>query len=132
MRVHKSGDGFFNINQNAMVKFESCFRLVITAVILLAGCQSSEKKIASDLWKPDTDWGHWRLGHRSDLKFLKENKFTVTFGNGALNFESVTREEFNRQIEEARLFNKQYNENGYIVLRYMTNSLGGQTETNMD
>lgn len=80
-------------------------------------------------WKPNTDWGHWRLGHRSDFDFLEKNKFTVTFGSGAPNFENVSREEFEKEMEEAKQFNKTYHDSGYIVLRYLSTSLNGESET---
>jgi hypothetical protein len=74
-------------------------------------------------WEPDTDWGHWRLGHRSDPEFLRENRFTVTFGSGAPNFENVSRQEFNQKMEEAKTFNRTYHDSGYIVLRYQIHML---------
>ena len=80
-------------------------------------------------WKPSTDWGHWRLGHRSNLEFLEKNQFTVTFGSGAPNFERATRAEFDAQMEEAKQFNQAYHDSGYIVLRYLSTSLGGRSET---
>jgi hypothetical protein len=83
-------------------------------------------------WEPITEWGHWRLGHRSNFDFLEQNKFTLTFGSGAPNFEDVTREEFERRSNEAREFNRMYNERGYIVLRYMTSGMRGETVTSED
>ena len=57
-------------------------------------------------WTPDTDWGHWRLGQKADLEFLKTNNMTITFGSGAPSFEDVTREEFNRGMEQAKANNR--------------------------
>ncbi len=85
-----------------------------------------------DGWKPSTDWGHWRLGHRSNLDFLQQNRFTVTFGSGAPNFESANRSEFDAGMEKAKAFNSGFHEKGYIVLRYMSSSLAGQSESNKD
>ena len=83
-------------------------------------------------WKPDTDWGHWRLGQKADLEFLKTNNMTLTFGSGAPSFEDVSREEFNRSMEQAKANNRSLHDKGYIVLRYLTSSLHGQTATNKD
>lgn len=83
-------------------------------------------------WTLDTDWGHWRLGQRADVEFLKKNGMTVTFGSGAPNFEAVSRDEFNQQMEKAKAANRALHEQGYIVLRYLTSSLQGQTPTNKD
>lgn len=83
-------------------------------------------------WKPNTDWGHWILGQKADLDFLKKNNMTVTFGNGAPNFDEVTRDEFNNKMEEAKKFNQFYHQNGYIVLRYLSTSLNGNSNSNKD
>jgi hypothetical protein len=83
-------------------------------------------------WKPDTDWGHWRLGQKADLEFLKTNHMTITFGSGAPTFEDVSREEFNRGMEQAKANNRSLHDKGYIVLRYLTSSLHGETTTNKD
>ncbi len=85
-----------------------------------------------DGWKPSTDWGHWRLGHRPDLDFLQKNRFTVTFGSGAPNFESVSRSEFDAGMEKAKAANRSFHEKGYIVLKYMSSSIAGQSESNKD
>jgi hypothetical protein len=42
-------------------------------------------------WTPDTDWGHWRLGQKADLEFLKTNNMTITFGSGAPSFDKQSR-----------------------------------------
>jgi hypothetical protein len=83
-------------------------------------------------WKPHTDWGHWILGHKSDLEFLEKNNMTVTFGSGAPNFDEVTRIEFDAKMEEAKKFNQFYHNKGYIVLRYLSTSLNGNSESNED
>jgi hypothetical protein len=83
-------------------------------------------------WKPNTDWGHWILGHKSDLGFLEKNNMTVTFGSGAPNFDEVTRVEFDIKMEEAKKFNQSYHEKGYIVLRYLSTSLNGNSGSNKD
>jgi hypothetical protein len=83
-------------------------------------------------WKPVADWGHWRLGQKADTSFLVNNHMTVTFGSGAPNFESVTRQEFDAKIGEAREFNAKYHDRGYIVLRYLSTSLNGETATAAD
>jgi hypothetical protein len=82
--------------------------------------------------KPLVDWGHWRLGHKSDLEFLQKNHLTLTFGSGAPNFDAVTREEFDQAMAKARAFNKEYHDKGYIVLRYLSTSLNGKSESNQD
>ncbi|MEX0681720.1 MAG: alpha-amylase family protein [Balneolales bacterium] len=95
--------------------------------------RSSESATGNDEFEPITDWGYWRLGHRSDPDFLEENKFTVTFGSGSPVFERVeSREEFDRQREEAIENNRRYHEMGYIVLRYLTSSIHGNTESHED
>ncbi|MEJ2538317.1 MAG: hypothetical protein P8048_14900, partial [Calditrichia bacterium] len=48
------------------------------------------------------------------------------------NFESVTRSEFDQKIQEAKEFNQKYHDQGYIVLRYLSTSLNGETATNKD
>ena len=96
---------------------------------MMFGCNHEE---TTSTWQPVVDWGHWRLGQKADLDFLQKNQMTLTFGSGAPNFESVTREEFDQKIEEARAFNTSYHEKGYIVLRYLSTSLNGETVTNKD
>jgi hypothetical protein len=85
-----------------------------------------------DGWKPSTDWGHWRLGHKTDLEFLTKNNLSVTFGSGAPNFDAVTREEFDQAMSKAKTFNQEYHDKGYIVLRYLSTSLNGKSESNQD
>jgi hypothetical protein len=81
---------------------------------------------------PLMDWGHWRLGQKADTAFLKKNRMTVTFGGGAPNFESVTRAEFDGKITEAKAFNDRFHAMGFIVLRYLSTSLNGETPTRTD
>lgn len=95
---------------------------------MIFSCSEKEQK----KWEPNTDWGHWILGHKSDLEFLEKNHMTVTFGNGAPNVDEVTRAEFDSLMEEAKKFNKSYHDKGYIVLRYLSTSLNGNTESNKD
>lgn len=94
----------------------------LVAAVLLVGC-------AAETWTPSTDWGHWRLGHRSDSTFLAENQFTLTFGSGAPNFPYVSRAEFDSAMIEAKQFNDAYHERGIIVLRYLSTSLEGRSAT---
>ncbi len=84
---------------------------------------------AQPQWTPNTDWGHWRLGHKSDLEFLTRNHLTITFGPGAPNFEQVTRAEFDAGMAKAKEFTRTYHEKGYIVLRYLSSSLNGTSDT---
>jgi hypothetical protein len=84
---------------------------------------------AQPSWKPSTDWGHWRLGQKPDLEFLRANNLTVTFGSGAPNFENVSRQEFDAAMEKAKAVNASYHAKGYIVLRYLSTSLAGTSET---
>ncbi len=86
----------------------------------------------TETWQPNTDWGHWRLGQKSDLEFLKQNNMTITFGSGAPNFETVSRQEFDQKMAEAKAFNKKYHDLGYVVLRYLSTSLNGRSESNQD
>jgi hypothetical protein len=102
-------------------------RVLVSFICVLAGCSPAPER-----WQPDTDWGHWRLGHRNDLDFLRQNRFTVTFGSGAPNFEYVTRDEFDQKMRDAKIFNQTYHDSGYIVLRYLSTSLNGQTNTSSD
>ncbi|HOT95519.1 MAG TPA: beta-galactosidase trimerization domain-containing protein [bacterium] len=81
---------------------------------------------------PLMDWGHWRLGQKADLDFLKKNHMTITFGSGAPNFETVSRAEFDQKMTEAKAFNQKYHDLGYIVLRYLSTSLNGTTATAED
>ena len=88
--------------------------------------------LAQQEWKPNKDWGHWILGQKADLEFLQKNNMTVTFGSGAPNFDEVTREEFDLKMIEAKKFNKFYHDNGYVVLRYLSTSLNGNSNSNND
>jgi hypothetical protein len=109
---------------------KSAFFLAVLGLFALALLVLGQEY--SSVWTPDTDWGHWRLGQRADLEFLIKNKMTVTFGSGAPNFESVSRDEFNQQMEKAKAANRSLHDQGYIVLRYLTSSLAGRTATNKD
>lgn len=100
---------------------------IAAAVVLLFSIA-----VALNDWKPSTDWGHWRLGHKTDLEFLTKNNLTVTFGSGAPNFDAVTRAEFDEAMAKAKAFNKEYHDKGYIVLRYLSTSLNGKSESNQD
>lgn len=100
------------------------YPVFIILMALILNCTGPDSR-----WEPNTDWGHWRLGHRSNPEFLRENRFTVTFGSGAPNFEHVTREEFDQKMKEAKAFNQTYHDSGYIVLRYLSTSLNGESET---
>jgi hypothetical protein len=83
--------------------------------------------IGQQEWKPSTDWAHWRLGHRTELDWLQKNRLTVTFGSGAPNFEQGTRAQFDAGLEKAKAANRDFHNKGYIVLRYLTSSLGGSS-----
>jgi hypothetical protein len=109
---------------NSFIKFASF--IIMLTVLYTISCEPIDR------WEPNTDWGHWRLGQKSDIDFLEKNNMTVTFGSGAPNFEYVSREEFDKAIKEAKAFNKSYHEKGYIVLRYLSTSLNGETETSKD
>lgn len=102
--------------------------LAVILMICLSGFYCSQE----DKWQPVVDWGHWRLGHRSNAEFLEQNQFTLTFGSGAPNFEYVTRAEFDSAMAAARSFNDSYHDNGYIVLRYLSTSLNGESMSNKD
>jgi hypothetical protein len=80
-------------------------------------------------WKPSNDWGRWRLGQKADFEFLRKNNMTVTFGSGAPNFETVSRKEFDSAMEKAKEQNRIYHEKGYAVLRYLSTSLAGTSDT---
>lgn len=41
--------------------------------ILFANYSSAQQP-----WKPNTNWGYWILGQKSDLGFLEKNNMTVT------------------------------------------------------
>ena len=106
--------------------------LINIFVIQLIFLSLQDFSIAQQEWKPNTDWGHWILGQKADLEFLQKNNMTVTFGSGAPNFDEVTREEFDIKMGEAKKFNKSYHDNGYIVLRYLSTSLNGNSNSNKD
>ncbi|HPG38955.1 MAG TPA: beta-galactosidase [bacterium] len=114
-----------------MAQFKKMFAgvLLFFTVMMLSLCVKSNQ---TQVWKPLADWGHWRLGQKADLEFLQKNHFTVTFGSGAPSVEDVTREEFDKKIAEAKEFNKSYHDQGYIVLRYLSTSLNGTSESNKD
>jgi hypothetical protein len=116
----------------AILKFSTAAVLfALCLIFVFISCDHSSSSPGSG-WKPETEWGHWRLGHRPDFDFLETNKFTVTFGNGAPNFEAVTREEFDEAVQQSIESNRLYHDRGYIVLRYMTSSIHGRTPTNRD
>ena len=105
------------------------YKLIVPAFVLaLTACTPTGQKE----WVPNTDWGHWILGQKSDSTFLAQNNMTVTFGSGAPNFDQVTRAQFDSQMTEAKKFNKRYHDKGYIVLRYLSTSLNGDSKSNMD
>ncbi len=99
---------------------------LVAAVSLLWVCS---KPAEAPAWEPLADWGHWILGHRSNPEFLEKSHMTVTFGSGAPNFETVTRAQFDSLMNAAKAFNDSYHEKGYIVLRYLSTSLNGDSET---
>lgn len=101
--------------------------MIIVSLLSLSCAEKEEPK-----WEPNTDWGHWILGHRSAPEFLEKNNMTVTFGTGAPNVDEVTRAEFDSKMEEAKKFNKSYHDKGYIVLRYLSTSLNGNSKSNKD
>lgn len=98
--------------------------LVALIALTLSAQQPQQKK-----WAPVADWGHWILGHRNNPEFLEKHHMTVTFGSGAPNFEYVTRSQFDSLMQEAKNFNDSYHDKGYIVLRYLSTSLNGDSET---
>lgn len=112
----------------------NCFKQLLLKAItfLILSFFTFSLAYSQQEWKPNTDWGHWILGQKADLDFLKKNNMTVTFGNGAPNFDEVTRDEFNNKMEEAKKFNQFYHQNGYIVLRYLSTSLNGNSNSNQD
>ena len=101
--------------------------MTLLGVVLLGGC-------AAQIEAPDprTDWGHWRLGHRNDPAFLEKNASTVTFAGGAPNFERATRAEYDQAVAESKQTVAEYQEQGYLVLRYMTSSVHGTTDSPED
>lgn len=101
--------------------------IFLISLLIFSCSEKSQKK-----WEPNTDWGHWILGQKSDLEFLKKNNMTVTFGSGAPNVDEVTRAEFDSLMEDAKKFNESYHNKGYIVLRYLSTSLNGNSESNKD
>ena len=106
--------------------------LVVFALLVVAALMVTFAQEKSESWKPDTDWGHWRLGQKADLEFLKTNNMTITFGSGAPSFEDVSREEFNHGMEQAKATNRALHDRGYIVLRYQTSSLHGRSASSND
>lgn len=87
---------------------------------------------AAGSWRPNADWAHWRLGPRAQPDFLEANRLTITFGDGAPNFEEVGRQEFEAGMAKARATNQRLHEQGYIVLRYMSSSINGDSLSNRD
>lgn len=106
-------------------------RLTILGLIICGMVLSAAGQTAAP-FKPLMDWGHWRLGQKADLEFLVKNHMTITFGNGAPNFETVSRAEFDQKMAEAKAFNQKYHDLGYTVLRYLSTSLNGATATPED
>ncbi|NUO82351.1 hypothetical protein HUU05_19935 [candidate division KSB1 bacterium] len=104
-------------------------RLLAIALVLFSSAAFSQEGANHKLV---VDWGHWRLGHKADPEFLQKNHLTLTFGSGAPNFETVTREEFDQAMAKAKAFNKEYHDKGYLVLRYLSTSLNGTSGSNQD
>ncbi len=121
-------------------------KLLAGALVTLSflSCQTSERSVTqpSEITqgssetsgrqlelRPETDWGHWRLGHRSDADFLESNKFTVTFAPGSPEFERADRQTFEQITEQSKQIIREFHERGYIVLRYMTSSVHGTSPT---
>ena len=75
--------------------------LIFISIFMLSCAAKEEEE-----WEPNTDWGHWILGQKSDIEFLEKNNMTVTFGSGAPNFDEVSRAEFDSLMEKAKKFNK--------------------------
>jgi hypothetical protein len=103
--------------------------LSMVVLLVLLVCHGEQ---ATGPWKPSTDWGHWRLGHRTDSLFLTTNRLTITFGSGAPNFEEVSRQEFEAGMAKAKEVNQRFHEQGYLVLRYMSSSINGDSLSNKD
>lgn len=103
-----------------------CIRPIAATLIALSAAGGL---YAQQAWKPNTDWAHWRLGHKTDFKFLESNRLTVTFGSGAPNFEDVTRAQFDAGMEKAKAANRVFHDKGYIVLRYLSSSLNGESDS---
>ena len=80
--------------------------LVRNALLIVTALMVTFAQEKPGTWTPDTDWGHWRLGQKSDQEFLKTNNMTITFGSGAPSFEDVSREEFNRVMGQAKANNR--------------------------
>ena len=70
-------------------------------MLVFVAVASSHAQHEND-WKPLVDWGHWRLGHRSDPEFLEKNRFTITFGPGAPDFDAVSRPQFDQALRESK------------------------------
>ncbi|MFO7447879.1 MAG: hypothetical protein R6W90_16065 [Ignavibacteriaceae bacterium] len=102
--------------------------IIFFIAIIIIGCSGNDEK----KWEPNTDWGHWILGHKTDPEFLEKNNMTITFGSGAPNVDEVTRAQFDSLMKEAKKFNESYHDKGYIVLRYLSTSLNGNSESNQD
>jgi len=110
-----------------ILRKQKIYIALLIALGFILTCQNSSQD-----WEPNTDWGHWRLGQKADPEFLIQNNMTITFGSGAPNFEYVSRAEFDQKMAEAKAFNQQYHNDGYIVLRYLSTSLNGNSESNSD
>ena len=108
------------------MKKTACVLSLLALGLLMCTCNGPAEAPG---WQPKADWGHWILGHRNNPEFLQKNHMTVTFGSGAPNFESVTRAQFDSMMAAAKAFNDSYHEQGYIVLRYLSTSLNGDSET---
>ncbi len=100
--------------------------IVVVGIALCVACERAGDSAGS------IDWGHFRLGQRSDPDFLARNHMTVTFGSGAPNFERVTRAEFDQRMAEAKDFNRSYHDQDYVVLRYLSTALNGASLSNRD
>lgn len=113
------------------MKFKTSLICLFFCILLLQVTSSCAQEAKKE-WEPNTDWGHWILGHRSNFEFLEKNNMTITFGSGAPNVDEVSRAEFDSLMGEAKKFNQTYHEKGYIVLRYLSTSLNGNSASNKD
>jgi hypothetical protein len=107
------------------IKLSGLLSLMLASLTV---CAQEPQKV----WEPNTDWGHWILGQKSNFEFLEKNNMTITFGSGAPNFDEVSRAQFDSLMDKAKEFNKKYHDKGYIVLRYLSTSLNGESESNKD
>ena len=98
------------------------YALLIVTALLVTFAQEKP-----GTWKPDTDWGHWRLGQKADLEFLKTNNDDRHIRERSAQLRRCDSRRIQSGDEQAKATNGALHDKGFIVLRYLTSSIHGRS-----